>query len=157
MYAMGREVCGWRGGLWWPAVIVASILAAGLAGSAFAQTQGEEAATTTPSSDISVLVLNGTHRVGLASQVSRELASRGFSTRHLHDRWIANAPRPTQNTTIFIDRRQSGASAAALRLRRLVDGGAELKVMPREIRRYAERALAPMTVLVLGSSFRGIR
>ena len=157
MCAMGREVRGWRGGLRWPIVIVGSILAAGLAGSAFARSQGKEAATTIPAARVTVLVLNGTHRIDLANRVSRELASRGFSTRRLQDRWVANAPRPTQRTTIFVDRRQNGASAAALRLRRFVDGGAELKVMSREIRRYAERALAPMTVLVLGSSFRGIR
>ena len=120
---MGREVRGWRGGLCWPAVIVGSILAAGLAGSAFAQSQGKEAATTIPASHITVLVLNGTHRIDLANRVSRELASRGFSTRRLQDRWVANAPRLTQRTTIFVDRRQNGASAAALRLRRLVGGG----------------------------------
>jgi hypothetical protein len=154
---MGRELRVRHRGLWWLAVIVGSILAAGLAGSAFAQTQSNETATTIPAPHITVLVLNGTHRIDLANRVSRELASRGFSIRRLHDRWVANAPRPTQRTTIYVDRRQNGASAAALRLRRLLDGGAEVKVMPRGIRSYAERASAPMTVLVLGSSFRGIR
>jgi hypothetical protein len=128
-----------------------------VAGSAFAQTQGKKGATTSPASHDTVLVLNGTRRIDLANRVSHELASRGFSTRRLRDHWLANAPGPIKRTTIFVDRTQTGASAAAQRLRGLLDGGAELKVMPREIRRYAERALAPMTVLVLGSSFRGIR
>ena len=124
---------------------------------AFGQTQGERHRLTSllTSRQITTLVLNGTHRHGLANQVSRKLASLGITTRHLSAR-VANAPRPTEITTIYFDPQRRGAVTAAQQLRHLFRGEAKVRAMPRVIRRYAGRAGQPMTVIVLGSSYHGL-
>jgi len=127
------------------ALVAASILALALAGPAL----GRPARVTT-------LVLNGTHRIGLARRVSDTLASRGIDTKHLRRGWVADAPQPARLTTIFVDRRQTDASAAARRLHKLFGRAAVVKPMPLQIRRYADRAGRPMTVVVVGSSYRGL-
>jgi hypothetical protein len=108
------------------------------------------------SRQITTIVLNGTHRGGLASRVARKLASLGIATRRLHGGWVANAPRVTRFTTIYVDQRQRNASAAARRLRHLLDRGTRVESMPPGIRRYADRAGRPLTVIVVGSSYRGL-
>jgi len=58
-------------------------------------------------------------------------------------------------TTIYVDLEQKGASAAARSLQRLLGRGTQVKAMPLQIRRYADHADRPVTVVVLGSSYRG--
>jgi hypothetical protein len=139
----------------WVVLIAASllILVLALAGSASSQTRP---ALLLASRQITTVVLNGTHRPGLASRVSRMLASFGIATRRLHQGWVANAPQLTRLTTIYVDPRQSDASAAARRLRHLFGRGIRVESMPPQIRRYADRAGRPLTVIVIGSSFRGL-
>lgn len=140
----------------WLLLFAASVLALAIAESAPSQTQRNGSASVGSSTQITTLVLNGTHRPGLARRVSRRLVSLGIATQSLQGGWVANAPRLTRRTTIFVDLRQRDASRAARRLRDLFGRGAEVKPMPPEIRRYAERAGRPMTVIVVGSSYRGL-
>jgi hypothetical protein len=150
---MASEGGAWASGSAWLALIAASLLALALAHSAPSQTRP---ASSLASTRITTLVLNGTHRPGLASRVSRKLASFGISTRRLRGGWVANAPRLARLTTIYVDRRQRGALAAAERLRHLLDRGIGVKSMTPEIRRYADRAGRPLTVIVIGTSYRGL-
>ena len=135
----------------------AVVLSLALAVSALGQTKTERdgSASTLMSRHITTLVLNGTNRCGLANQVSQKLASLGVTTRHLSAR-VANAPRPTKITTIYFDPQRRDASTAAQQLRHLFRGDARVSSMPQVIRRYADRAGQPMTVIVIGSSYHGL-
>jgi hypothetical protein len=135
----------------------AVVLSLVLAVSALGRTQSERhgSGSVLMSRHITTLVLNGTNRHGLANQVSRELASLGVTTRYLGAP-VANAPRPTEITTIYFDPQRRDASTAAQRLRHLFRGDARVRLMPQVIRRYADRAGQPMTVVVIGSSYHGL-
>jgi hypothetical protein len=136
----------------WLALIGASVLALASAEPAF----GHVSTPPRASAPITTLVLNGTHRIGLASRVSGKLASLGIETRQLEGRWVADAPQQTRVATIFVDPEQRDASSAARRLLPLLGRGVEVKAMSLQIRRYADRAGRPMTVIVLGSSYAGV-
>jgi hypothetical protein len=144
----GSRLCSGR----WLILICASVLALASAEPAL----GNVSAPPRAPARITTLVLNGTHRIGLASRVSGKLASLGIETRQLEGRWVADAPQQVRLTTIFVDLEQRDASSAARRLLPLLGRAVVVKPMPLQIRRYADRAGRPMTVIVLGSSYAGV-
>lgn len=105
---------------------------------------------------VRVLVLNGTHRPGLASRTSVALATRGFAVARLAPPWVANAPAISESTTIYYDPSQTRARAAATRLSALFRAKAP-RPETRTISRLALHAGRPKTVIVLGLNFRGLR
>lgn len=105
-----------------------------------------------------VLVLNGTHRVALAARVSSALSRRGFAVRHVAKRWVENAPRTFRVTHIYIDPVQPSVRLVAHLLEEHLRGRVILAGMSTPpIARLAKHAGRPQIVLVLGSSFAGLR
>jgi hypothetical protein len=107
-------------------------------------------------SQIRTLVLNGTQRIGLATQVSAALAKRGFAIQHLDLPWVANAPSLAHATTIYFDASQSKARVAANLLRQRFKPSTVVRTSTKPIRRLAKHAGRPLVVVVLGSSFHGL-
>ena len=109
-----------------------------------------------PPDQIRTLVLNGTHRLGLAARVSATLAKRGFRVQRLAKPWVANAPAPVSLTTVYFDASQSKARAAAAILRDRLQPTAVVHASTKSIDRLSSHAGRPLLVVVLGSSFRGV-
>ncbi len=106
---------------------------------------------------IRALVLNGTHRVGLAARVTATLARRGFRMQQLTKPWIANAPAPVGVTTVYFDPGQPDARAAAAVLRDRLEPRAVVRASTPRIDRLADHGGRPLLIVVLGSSFRGVK
>jgi hypothetical protein len=123
-------------------------------GSASAQTPPQNSP---PPSQIRTLVLNGTHRVGLAASVSSGLEQRGFAVQWLKQPWIADAPEPAPVTAIYFDAAQPKARIAAAALRARFEGTSIVRPTTKLIRRISTHAGQPLLVVVLGSSFHGLK
>jgi hypothetical protein len=106
---------------------------------------------------VHLLVLNGTHRPGLAAQVSEMLANRGFVTLQLPRRYLADAPHTTYATQLYVDKLQPGYSRAVVQTRHLFRGHTIVRAFTKPIRILAQLADHPTLVIVLGSSFQGLR
>lgn len=106
---------------------------------------------------IRVLVLNGTHRPGLAARVAATLAKKGFRVQQLARPWVANAPAHVAVTTVYFDPGQSKARGAAAVLRDRFGPRTTVRASTKSIGRLADRAGRPLLIVVLGSGFRGVK
>jgi hypothetical protein len=71
--------------------------------------------------------------------------------------WVANAPAPVAATTIYFDPGQPNAQAAAEVLQSRLEPRAAVRATTKSIGRLADHAGRPLVIVVLGSSFRGVR
>jgi LCP family protein required for cell wall assembly len=110
-----------------------------------------------PRSKISVLVLNGGHVPGEASNTTYLLTTRGYATKTLPPTMQANAPTVDRKTTVYYDPVQPDAKQAAQQLRRLFGANTNSRVaqMTTVIAEYAKKAGNPLTVVTVGTSFGG--
>jgi len=106
-------------------------------------------------SQVGVLVLNGTHRPGLAARTSAALARRGFAVATLDSPWIANAPATVGVTQIYFDATRPTARLTAERLRQALRQRSVIRHLTGPIARLAAHAGRPPVVVVLGTSFAG--
>jgi hypothetical protein len=106
---------------------------------------------------IRVLVLNGTHRAGLAARVTATLAKQGFRMQQLARPWVANAPARVTVTTVYFDPRQSTARSAAAVMRDRFGPRTAVRASTKSIGRLADHAGRPLLIVVLGSTFRRIK
>jgi hypothetical protein len=107
--------------------------------------------------EIRVLVLNGTHRAGLATRVTAMLAKQGFRVQQLASSWVANAPARVAVTTIYFDPGQSNGRRAAAVVRDRFGPRTAVRASTKPISRLADHAGRPLVIVVLGSAFRGIK
>lgn len=128
-------------------------LAGGVCGSARARLQTEPSVRP---DQIRVLVLNGTHRLGLAGRISAELAKRGFVIQRFGDNGVPNAPDTVRLTQIDFDGAQPNALRAAEQLRRVFGRRTVVTPITKPIEKVAERAGRPLVVIVIGSTFHGL-
>jgi LCP family protein required for cell wall assembly len=113
-------------------------------------------ATRLAPSRISTLVLNGTTQAGLARDTSFKLASAGFHTVQLPPTVLADAPRQDYSASVvYYDPVQPTARSAADTLAQWLGPHTDVAPLSPEISPYAQRASNPLTVLVVGSGFRG--
>jgi hypothetical protein len=123
--------------------------------SSFARAEAGAAPQMRPG-QIRVLVLNGTHRAGLAARVTATLAKQRFRVQQLARPWVANAPARVTVTTVYFDSRQPKARAAAAVMRDLFGPRTAVRPSTRSIGRLADHAGRPLLIVVLGSAFRGV-
>ena len=110
-----------------------------------------------PSGAIRILVLNGTHRPGLAAVVTDRLSTRGFTALQLPAPQVANAPYPSRVTVVYFDPARPRAETDARATRRTVLGPTRIAPLSERIRAMAALVRHPTLVLVIGTSFRGLR
>ena len=108
-----------------------------------------------PYKDISVLVLNGGNITGAASDTSYRLGQHGFETRTLPASRPANAPKTTRNTIVYYDPSQANAQKAAEELAPLFGSHHAVVQMTPVIASFAQAARGPLTVVALGTSYKG--
>jgi hypothetical protein len=136
-------------------VLITAVVVMSVTGRAWAQTPPQN--TPPPPSRIRTLVLNGTHRVGLAASVSSALQRRGFAIQRLKQPWVANAPEPAPVTAIYFDATQPKARVAAAALRARFEATSIVRPTTKLIRRISNHAGQPLLIVVLGSSFHGLK
>jgi hypothetical protein len=85
------------------------------------------------------------------------LAKQGFRMQQLARPWVANAPGPMALTTVYFDPGQSNARAAAAVMRDRFEPGTVIQASTKLIARLADHAGRPLLIVVLGSSFRGVK
>jgi LCP family protein required for cell wall assembly len=108
-----------------------------------------------PTSQVSVLVLNGGTVAGEATNTTYLLTRRGYATRTLPAGNEANAPKVQRDTTIYYDPVQPNGKQAAQQLRPLFGANAHVEQMSQAIGGVARRAGNPLTVVTIGTSFPG--
>jgi LCP family protein required for cell wall assembly len=108
-----------------------------------------------PKSQISVLVLNAGRAAGEAASTTYLLRLGGYSTKTLPSTEVANAPKVQSNTTVYYDPVQPNAQRAAQQLRPLFGKHSHVAPMSTTIAAFAKRAGNPLTVVTVGTSFRG--
>jgi LCP family protein required for cell wall assembly len=108
-----------------------------------------------PKAKVSVLVLNGGTIPGLASTTSGVLAKHGYQTRRLPAPLTANAPTLVHDTVVYYDPVQPDAKQAAEQLKPLFGAHSRVEQMTSAIAGYAQQAANPLTVVAIGTGFRG--
>jgi LCP family protein required for cell wall assembly len=104
-------------------------------------------------SSVSLVVLNGTTRAGLAANTSYKLAQRGYRTTLPPGGIAANAPTSGYfRSKVFFDPAVRKARAAARQVARVL-GGADVAAIPPAIRPFA--ASGTTLAVVVGASFHG--
>jgi LCP family protein required for cell wall assembly len=106
-------------------------------------------------SKISVLVLNGSDVPGRAADTTYLLTKQGFATKALPSTVIANAPSVSRDTTVYYDPVQPHAKQAAQQLEPLFGSHSHVVQMTPAIAAFATQAGNPLTVVAVGTSFRG--
>ena len=108
-----------------------------------------------PKSQVSVLVLNAGRTAGEAENTSYRLTTHGYTTKKLPAGDQANAPKVTSNTVVYYDPVQADAQQAAEQLAPLFGSNTQVKQMTTVMSGFASRAGNPLTVVAVGTSFRG--
>jgi LCP family protein required for cell wall assembly len=108
-----------------------------------------------PRAQISTLVLNGGRVAGEAENTRYLLSTRGYETKSLPSGDQANAPRIHSDTIVYYDAVQPNAKQAAEQLRPLFGSHSHVAPMTTNIADIASRAGNPLTVVAVGTSFKG--
>jgi LCP family protein required for cell wall assembly len=108
-----------------------------------------------PPRDVSVLVLNAGHLAGQAVETTYLLSMRGYAMKQLPSGDPANAPKHQRDTTVYYDAAQPAAQEAAQQLRPLFGSHTRVAQMTNPIASFASRAGNPLTVVAVGTSFKG--
>jgi LCP family protein required for cell wall assembly len=108
-----------------------------------------------PKSQISTLVLNAGTVAGQAANTSYLLETHGYTTKKLPPNVEANAPKVTDDTTVYFDPVQANAQQAAQQLRPLFGSHSRVAEMTTPIADLAQQAGNPLTVVAVGTSFGG--
>jgi LCP family protein required for cell wall assembly len=106
-------------------------------------------------SEISTLVLNAGRVPGEASSTTYLLTTSGYSTKTLPAGEVANAPRVQSNTVVYYDPVRPHAKQAAQQLAPLFGPHTKVAEMTTVIAAFAKRAGNPLTVVAVGTSFKG--
>jgi LCP family protein required for cell wall assembly len=108
-----------------------------------------------PHKSISVLVLNGGNIAGEAADTSYKLHKAGFATKTLPASTQANAPFPTHATVVYYDPSPTNGRAAAEELASLFGSHSRVTEMTPAIVSLANKAGNPLTVVAVGTSYKG--
>ncbi len=108
-----------------------------------------------PKASISVLVLNGGHVPGEASNTTYLLTKHGYATKKLPASVPANAPRVQRDTIVYYDPVQPNAKRAAEQLQPLFGSNSRVVQMTTAVAAFARQAGNPLTVVAVGTGFGG--